>query len=92
MKHSNDRTAGLNSQVAVEAIGNRYDLVLVGARRMRELGRGDMPKVNVKHGQAVTALLEIEAGLVKRDYLYRETELEPRRRNKDSSVTNKKYR
>lgn len=82
MKHSADRTAGLNSQVAVEAIGNRYDLILVGARRMRELGRGDRAKINVKHSPAVTALLEIEAGLVKRDYLYRETEVEPRRRNR----------
>ena len=88
MKHSNDRTAGLNSQVAVEAIGNRYDLILVGARRMRELGRGDRPKVNVKHGQAVTALLEIEAGLIKKDYLYRETELEPRKRNRGHASKN----
>jgi DNA-directed RNA polymerase omega subunit len=86
MKHAGDRTAGLNSQVAVEAIGNRYDLVLVGARRMRELGRGDLPKFATKHDHAVTALLEIEAGLITRDYLYRETEVEPRRRNRNHMV------
>jgi DNA-directed RNA polymerase omega subunit len=89
MKHSNDRTAGLNSQVAVEAVGNRYDLVLIGARRVRELGRGDRPKLNVKHGHAVTAMLEIEAGLVTKDYLYRETEVEPRRRNRNYDSTNR---
>jgi DNA-directed RNA polymerase subunit omega len=76
--------AGLTSEVAVAAIGNRYDLVLVGARRMRELGRGDLPKIALKqrHSPAVTALLEIEAGLVTRDYLFKETEVAPRRRNK----------
>ena len=78
-----ERTAGLSSQAAVEAIGNRYALILVGARRMRELGRGDMPKVDRGHGPAVTALLEIESGKVGVDYLLRETELEPRRRNKN---------
>ena len=39
-----DPTAGITSERAVKAIGNRYDLVLVGARRMRELGRGAMPR------------------------------------------------
>ena len=77
--------AGLTSEAAVEAIGNRYDLVLVGARRMRELGRGDMPKIAsaVKHNPAVTAMLEIEAGHVTRDYLFKELDIEPRRRYKE---------
>jgi DNA-directed RNA polymerase omega subunit len=77
--------AGLTSEAAVEAIGNRYDLVLVGARRMRELGRGDMPKIasSVKHNPAVTAMLEIEAGHVTRDYLFKELDIEPRRRYKE---------
>jgi DNA-directed RNA polymerase subunit omega len=79
-----DPTAGLTSEAAVAAIGNRYDLVLVGARRMRELGRGDTPKVDARgHGFCVTALKEIEAGLVTRDYLYKEQDLAPRRRFKD---------
>lgn len=77
--------AGLTSEAAVEAIGNRYDLVLVGARRMRELGRGDAPKIAsaVKHNHAVTAMLEIEAGYVTRNYLFKELEIEPRRRYKE---------
>lgn len=78
-----DPTAGLTSEAAVAAIGNRYDLVLVGARRMRELGRGDQPKLDARgHGYCVTALKEIEAGLVTRDYLYKEQDVAPRRRFK----------
>jgi len=88
MKHPADRTAGLNSEIAVEMIGNRYDLVLAGARRMRELGRGDMPKITLKfpHSAGVIALLEIEAGKIGRDYIYRETEVQPRRRNKQQPL------
>lgn len=81
--YSSERTAGLTSQAAVEAIGNRYALILVGARRMRELGRGDMPRVAKGHGHAVTAMMEMEQGKVGVDYLLREQELEPRRRNKN---------
>lgn len=80
--YSNDHAAGLTSEAAVKAIGNRYQLVLVGARRMRELGRGDMPKIASRHSHAVTAMLEIEQGHVGIDYLVKETEVAPRRRNK----------
>ena len=86
--HTNERTAGLTSEAAVTAIGNRYNLVLAGARRMRELSRGDQPKIDLKfpHSPGVTALLEIEAGKIGRDYIYRETEVQPRRRNKQQSL------
>ena len=80
--YDSDRPAGISSQAAVEAIGNRYDLVLVGARRMRELGRGDRARVTSSHGPAVTALLEIEAGKVGADYLLREQDLAERRPRK----------
>jgi DNA-directed RNA polymerase subunit omega len=85
MNLTSPEVAGLTSEAAVAMIGNRYDLVLVGARRMRELGRGDMPKIAsaVKHSPAVTALLEIEAGHVTRDYLFKELDIEPRRRYKE---------
>ena len=49
---------------------------------MRELGRGDMPKIVTHNGHAVTAMLEIEQGHVGIDYLVKETEVAPRRRNK----------
>ena len=79
-----EATLGLSNEAAVAAVGNRYDLVLIGARRARELGRGDKPKINgPKHGAVVTALKEIELGLVGREYLYKQLDIEPRRRYKD---------
>jgi len=83
MNYKKDPTAGLSNEEAVAKIGNRYDLVLVAARRMRELGRGAMPHVPSKHSPAVTALLEIEAGRVGIDYLYKPQDVEPRRRRLD---------
>ncbi len=65
------RTAGLTSEHAVEALGNRYDLVLIASQRARELRRGHAPKIVTKYGAMVTAILEIEEGLVGNDYLYR---------------------
>ena len=79
-----EATLGLSNEAAVEAVGNRYDLVLIGARRARELGRGDKPRINgPKHSAVVTALKEIELGLVGREYLYKQLDIEPRRRHRD---------
>lgn len=79
-----EATLGLSNEAAVAAVENRYDLVLIGARRARELGRGDMPKMSgPKHSPVVTALKEIEHGLVGRDYLYKIQDVEPRRRQRD---------
>ena len=80
-----EATLGLSNEAAVAAVENRYDLVLIGARRARELGRGDKPKIDgPKHGAVVTALKEIELGLVGRDYLYKQLDIEPRRRYRDN--------
>jgi DNA-directed RNA polymerase subunit omega len=76
-----DRTAGLTSQAAVEAIGNRYNLVLVAAQRMRELARGGTRRVVSRYGDGVTALLEIEQGKVGIDYLLKAPQTEPRKRS-----------
>jgi len=38
--------------------------------------------VPTRHGAAVTALMEIEAGKVTRDYLYKQQDIAPRRRSK----------
>ena len=82
---SYEATLGLSNEAAVAAVENRYDLVLIGARRARELGRGDKPKIDgPKHGAVVTALKEIELGLVGRDYLYKQLDIEPRRRYRDN--------
>jgi DNA-directed RNA polymerase omega subunit len=83
-EHDYEITLGLSNEAAVEAVGNRYDLVLIGARRARELGRGDMPRLTgPKHSAVVTALKEIEQGKVGREYLFKTLDLEPRRRYKE---------
>ena len=63
--------ARITSQAAVAMIGNRYELVLVAARRARELARGDAPLVTKVSSAAVTALREIEQGRVDRSWLYK---------------------
>ena len=63
--------ARITSQAAVQMIGNRYEMVLIAARRARELARGDMPKVTKVSSHAVTALREIEQGFVDRSWLYK---------------------
>jgi DNA-directed RNA polymerase subunit omega len=59
------------SETAVNQVGNRFDLILIAAQRVRELKRGHRPKFTTKAGTTVTALEEIEAGLVGREYLKR---------------------
>ena len=78
-------TNGLTSQAAVNAVGNRYDLVLIASARVRELVRGHVPKIKVKHGHVITALLEIEHGHVGRDYLYKNTNEDRRVQKKNQN-------
>lgn len=55
--------ARVTSQAAVEAIGNRYNLVLAASQRSRELKNGSMPRTSdVGSSHNVTALREIEEG------------------------------
>jgi len=61
--------AKISSEKAVKAVGNRFDLVLIAAARQRELKRGHRPKLESTDGPHITALREIEEGLVGRDYL-----------------------
>jgi len=74
--------ARLTSEKAVEAVGNRYDLVLIASRRTRELTHGYRPLVTCKNGPMVTALREIEQGFVGRDYLKKPTEVDHKIRNR----------
>ena len=65
-------TSRLTSQLAVEKVGNRFDLVLVAAHRARELKHGSRARVDVGAGETVTstALKEIEQGkYTKQEYL-----------------------
>jgi DNA-directed RNA polymerase subunit omega len=60
----------ITSEDAVNMVGNRYDLVLIASARARELRKGYAPKIDAKHHKPiVTALNEIEQGLIGREYL-----------------------
>lgn len=61
----------ISSEKAVQQIGNRYDLILIASQRVRELRKGHQPKLHTKQGPTLTALTEIEEGLVNKDYLKR---------------------
>ena len=60
---------GRTSQAAVEMVGNRFDLILISSLRARELRAGYPSKLPKTNGPIVTALNEIEQGLVGREYL-----------------------
>lgn len=62
-------TQGITSQKAAEAVGSRFDLVLIASARARELKRGYKALVPNPTGYNVTALREVEAGFVGREYL-----------------------
>ncbi|SJL84767.1 DNA-directed RNA polymerase subunit omega [Vibrio palustris] len=63
--------ARVTVQDAVEKVGNRFDLVLIAARRARQIQTGGkdalVPEENDK--QTVIALREIEEGLITKDVL-----------------------
>lgn len=62
--------SGFISEIAVEKVGNRFDLVLVTARRAKELQLGARSTLNTGNGAVVTALKEVEAGLyTKQDFM-----------------------
>lgn len=71
---------GLTSENAVAAVGNRFDLILIASRRVRELNSGYKSTLNIGRGTVLTALHEIEKGLVGRDYLLKPQEVAPRPR------------
>jgi DNA-directed RNA polymerase omega subunit len=60
---------GLTSQRAAEAIGSRYDMVLIACARTRELKRNHAARIISTDGSMVTAIMEIEQGEVGDDYL-----------------------
>lgn len=57
------------SELAVAQVGNRFDLILILAKRARELKAGHRPKVADAGGVSATALMEVEQGLIGREYL-----------------------
>lgn len=76
------------SEAAVLAVGNRYDLVLIASARVRELVSGAKPKLQTNNMHYVTALREIEEGLVGREYL-KKIKDEPRKERKYDKYDNR---
>lgn len=57
------------SELAVAQVENRFDLVLIMSKRVRELKAGHRSKVTGAGGITATAQMEVEQGLVGREYL-----------------------
>lgn len=66
--------ARVTVQDAVEKVGNRFDLVLVSAKRARQLATGGKdPKVEWDNDKpTVVALREIEEGLIDAEFVEQE--------------------
>lgn len=60
--------ARITVEDCLENVGNRFELVLVGARRAKQLLKGARPLVESDNKEIVTALREIAAGEVALDY------------------------
>jgi DNA-directed RNA polymerase subunit omega len=56
--------ARVSIQDCLDKIPNRFIIVMLAARRMRQLQKGSDPLVVCKNKEAVTALREIAAGKV----------------------------
>lgn len=48
--------------------GNCYEMIIFAAQRAREIKGGSKPLINEVHKPTVTAVLEIQRGLINRDY------------------------
>jgi DNA-directed RNA polymerase subunit omega len=56
--------ARVSVQDCLDKIPNRFAVVMLAARRMRQLQKGSDPLIECKNKEAVTALREIAAGVV----------------------------
>jgi DNA-directed RNA polymerase subunit omega len=75
--------ARITSEVAQQAVGSKYDLILIASRRVRELRNGYAPEIaDVHRSEIVTALREIEAGKIGRDYLLKNPEIQRENKRK----------
>jgi DNA-directed RNA polymerase subunit omega len=61
----------VDTDQCVENVGNRFDLVLVAAQRVRELKKGHRKLTSGNDGSIITALKEIEEGHVGAELLRR---------------------
>ena len=72
------------SEQAVLAVESRYDLVLIAARRVRELRHGHAAQVQHEKtaNEISVALQEIEEGCIGRDYLLKNPNIESDKKRK----------
>ena len=69
---------------AVAKVGNRFDLVLLAARRARQIASGSNPLVEEeKDKPTVIALREIEEGLITKEFLDKQ---DRKKQQKDASI------
>jgi len=57
------------SELAVAQVENRFDLVLIMSKRVRELKAGHRSKITGAGGITATAQMEVEQGHIGREYL-----------------------
>ena len=70
MNNEIDRNQILDVQKCAEQVGGRFDLVLIASRRAREIRHDNKESLQHDHTHTVvTALLEIQEGVVGREYL-----------------------
>lgn len=74
--------ARITSEVAGRKIGSLYDMILIASRRVRELRSGHQPLIATEDGDLVTAVREIEQGLIGREYLLKPQEVNPERKRR----------
>jgi DNA-directed RNA polymerase subunit omega len=60
--------ARITVEDCLERVGNRFELVLLGARRAKKLLKGARPLVESDNKEIVTALREIAADKVRLSY------------------------
>jgi DNA-directed RNA polymerase subunit omega len=60
--------ARITVEDCLERVGNRFELVLLAARRAKQLLKGARPLVESENKEIVTALREIAAGKVHAHY------------------------
>ncbi len=61
--------ARITVEDCLEKVDNRFTLVHLAARRVRQLKKGAEPLIKSKNREVVTALREIAAGLITTDSL-----------------------
>lgn len=55
----------------IEATGGQFDLIMVAAKRARDIQKGATPYIsNASNNAITTALQEIEQGYITKEYLY----------------------